>query len=1160
MYAIPLRLPFYARSGIYTLCFLLSFVLYVPAQVAQATTFRTANFYQSKDPRVTLQAKNEKLGAILEKIEKRSGYTFVYSNDDINTQQKLSVSVKEKSVSEVLDELLPPLHVDYEILKNKIILKPAKTAVPLAAGSSSLTSNLTFEAATAPNAKADTLIEGRVVDDNKNGLANVSVQVKGSSLGTATNATGYFSLHIPGGQRGIVLVFSSVGYIQREVPLEGQQRLLITMNAQSNDLGEVVVVGYGTQRKVSVTGAVDNVSSKAIQGRPVTNVSTALQGVSPNLIIQQKNFEPGQGVNINIRGLGTLGDNTPLVVIDGISGGDLNLINPNDIESVSVLKDAGTAAIYGSRSANGVILITTKKGHKNAKPMVSYNGIYGIQTPRITYKPVHAWENAYYKNESLVNSGLSPAFTPEQILALKEKGDGDWRVDNIVQDAGQQSHNITVSGGGATSTYLLSAGYLDQGNNFIGPNYGYKRYNIRLNQSSEIGKLKLNTILSYVKVQNKDHSYVAGTLLVDASRVPLYYSFQDSAGNYLTNPVSAQFNPKAILEKGGYRKSNDDEVFGNFSAEYPVIRDLKIRGVFGGTIRANHTFGRRNQLNFIPGGIYGDDREVFDNNFKSLFSNVQLLAEYNKKIHNHTIQVLVGGANESYKQEKNALYQTLTDPALGVPTSGTKIDATRSFNSNGTDLSDGSHPPATIETSINSLFGRAGYSYNDRYFAEVNFRYDGSSKFAKGNRWGFFPSVAAGWRVSEESFMEFVRPYVNSLKLRSSYGILGNQNVNAYQYQTAFYNYPNAYGFNNTVVGGAGYDLGNPSLTWEKAATFNIGVDATVLNRQLDISFDYFDKTTSDILYGRRDVPQLFGAGFPDYNVAKVKNRGWEIRATYNLPGKLISQTFSVNLADNLNELLALTYGATEQAEPKEEFEILRRVGQPITVYRGYKRNGYFQNLDDINKAPRFANSTVTPGDIKFVDRNGDGIIDDKDKFILGNPFPRYTYGFTYTAAIKGFDVQLFIQGVGKRDAMIRGEQVEPFHVGYGGTMYTHQTDYWTPSNPNAKYPRLAENGSASNKNNYRTGSDLYLFNAAYARLKNVQIGYTIPASILGKAHIQKVRVYLTGQNLVTLSKLTFLDPEITEFDNGTNLGAGANSARAYFMPIFYGGGVDITF
>jgi len=362
------------------------------------------------------------------------------------------------------------------------------------------------------------------------------------------------------------------------------------------------------------------------------------------------------------------------------------------------------------------------------------------------------------------------------------------------------------------------------------------------------------------------------------------------------------------------------------------------------------------------------------------------------------------------------------------------------------------------------------------------------------------------------------------------------------------------------VLPGSGFNLGNPDLTWEKAATFNIGFDATLLKKRLEFSFDYFNKTTSDILYARKDVPQLFGAGFPDYNVAKVKNRGWEMRATYNTTGRLFRHTFSVNLADNLNELVELTSGAAEVSERKEEFELLRRVGQPITVYYGYKTNGFYQTLDDINKAPKFAGSNVTAGDLKFVDKNGDGLIDDKDKFILGNPFPRYTFGFTYRVNFKGFDAGFLIQGVGKRDAMIRGEQVEPFHFGYGGTMYKHQTDYWTPTNPNAKYPRLAEAGSPSNTNNYRTGSDIYLFDAAYIRMKNVQLGYTLPVAITKQAKIQSLRLYFTAQNIFTISKLGFIDPEVTEFDNSTRFNVGANSARAYFLPVFYGGGIDITF
>ena len=1136
-------------------CALLLNVFPSAAQYVYATPKKTISATQSREEKVTLNIKNERLDNVLEKIEKQTGLVFVYANDEVDVSQKVSISVTDKAVPETVKQLLSPLGIGFMIVKDKIILQPANEKSPFTEGSKG-NSNLTDRAFAARIENAIS-INGKVTGEDGDGLALVNVLLKGTGNGTSTNNQGNFSLSVPDNQGNGILVFSLVGYVSQEVPLEGKTVVNVRLVADSKELTDVVVVGYGTQRKVSVTGAVDGINRKVIDGRPVTNLATALQGVSPNLIIQQRNFEPGQGVNINIRGLGTLGDNTPLVVIDGIMGGDINLINPADIENISILKDAGTAAIYGSRSANGVILITTKKGRKNSAPKITYSGIYGTQSPRITYHPVHAWENAYYKNESLANSGLAPAFTPSEIRQFSERGDGDWRVDNILNSAPQQTHNLSVSGGGANNTYMLSLGYFDQRNNFIGPDYGYKRYNIRFNQTTEYGKLKINTILSYAKVQGKDHSSDAGTLMVDATRVPLYYSYQDTAGNYLTNPVSAQFNPKAILENGGYRKSNDDEIFGNLNAEYAITKDLKIRGVFGGTARSNSLFGRRMELKFIPGGAYGNDKEVYDVNSKLLFTNLQLIAEYTKKIKSHEIRILAGSSNESSKDATSALYKTQTDAALGIPSASTIVEP-RSFNTNGTNSSNGN--PATIETSINSVFGRLGYSFTDRYFLEFNFRYDGSSKFLKDNRWGFFPSAAAAWRVSEEAFMDNFKTKIGDVKLRGSYGILGNQNVMAYQYQTTFSNFANAYAFNNAVVPRAGYNLGNPGLTWEKAATLNVGLDLTLLNRRLEFTVDYFNKTTSDILYRRGDVPQLFGAGFPDYNVAKVKNRGWEMKATYSVPGRVFRHSFAANVADNLNELLELTSGATEFKERKEEFELLRRVGQPITVYYGYRTNGFYQTLDDIAKYPRFANSTVTAGDLKFVDKNNDGVIDDKDKFILGNPFPRYTFGFTYNLNFKGIDFGFFIQGVGKRDAMIRGEQVEAFHFGYGGTMYKHQTDYWTPTNPDAKYPRLSEAGSASNTNNYRTGSDLYLFDAAYIRLKNVQLGYTLPSALTQKVKIQSLRFYFTAQNVVTLSKLGFIDPEVTEFNNNTSLQAGANSARAYFLPVFYGGGIDITF
>ncbi|TWR29620.1 TonB-dependent receptor [Mucilaginibacter pallidiroseus] len=1000
----------------------------------------------------------------------------------------------------------------------------------------------------------DISISGRVLDENNQPLPGVNVSIAGTTIGTITDVNGRYKLNVPDAYTGRSLTFSFIGYAKQEIPVAGKTEINVSLKANNTSLSEVVVVGYGTQKRINVTGAVGTISSKNIENKPVLNTYQALQGESPNLIIQQSNLNPGSDVTVNIRGVGTLGDNTPLVVIDGIVGGNLNTINPNDIASVSVLKDAGSAAIYGSRAANGVILVTTKGGRFNAKPTVNYNGSYGIQDAKVLVHKVDAWDNAYYKNQSLVNSGLPAAYSPDQIQALKDAGNGTWDIEHLLKTAPLQSHNLSITGGGETNSYYISAGYQNQGSNLIGnggsgADFGYQKYNLRLNQTSVIGKFRTNVILNYTKTRNKTNSVGDNNIFADANRVPHNYNWKDADGNYLTNPVASQYNEYGVLEKGGFNQADNDEIFGAFNGQLSVTKDLKLVGEFGGTIQNNGTFFRRTQVNYLPAGVYGNDLTVLDGNSKSFLTNTKLSAEYNKKINDHTFKVQIGGSSETYNQRGFQLQKTLTDPLLGTPTTGTIVDTQNSNNS-----------IAVNSTSLLSLFGRVNYSYKDRYLLEALFRQDASSKFAAGNRGSFFPSVSAGWIVTQESFMESLRNSLSTLKLRASYGVVGNQNVGNYQYQTTYFNYANAYGFGNNIVGGAGTNIANRDITWEKAAKLNVGLDAGLFGDKLVATLDYFRETRSDILAARADVPLIFGAGSPDYNVAKVRNTGWEVSLTYNLRGENLSQSFSVNVADNQNKLLKLTGDATENIYNQDVFQLIRRVGQPITQYYGYETNGFFQNQQDIDSSPKFANSGVQPGDLKFKDRNGDGILDEKDKTILGNPFPRYTFGFTYRASYKGFDLSLFVQGVGKRDAFLRGELVEPFHYGYGATVYDHQSDIWSPTNPDARYPILANIGSPSNTNNWRTGSDLYKYNAAYIRLKNVNIGYSFSKAVTQKLGIQRLRLSLIGQNLATLSKLKFIDPETTEFGNNLNPGSASNSARQYPLPVFYGAGLDITF
>jgi TonB-linked SusC/RagA family outer membrane protein len=990
-----------------------------------------------------------------------------------------------------------------------------------------------------------TRVEGTVVDEKGDPLPGVNIRVKNTQLGAATDVNGRYTLNVSVASG--TLVFSSLGYATQERPFTQAAKIDVKLLPSQNSLNDVVVVGYGTQRRASITSAVDQITAAAIQGKPAVNVTQALQGTSPSLIIQQRSSEPGAGININIRGISTLGDGSPLVVIDGIVGGDINLLNPSDIESVSVLKDAGSAAIYGSRSSNGVILVTTKQGKKNARTQVTYNGLVGVQLPKVFYKPVHGYENAILRNQANVNANQPVIYSAEQIRGLQQQGDTEFFLDAILKNALQQNHNLSLSGGSEKSSYLVSAGFVDQRNNLVGPNLGLRRYNYRMNMTNEYGKLKLNSILAYAHSDIKDHSSNTSTLIVDASRVPLYYQLKDDQGRYLTNDVLSQFNPLGVLEQGGYRKYNNDNLFGSLNAELAVTSFLKLRGVFGGTLNANNQYARTLQVNYFPNGVSGADRNTNDDNTKNLLLNTQFLAEFNKVFNKkHSTTVLLGVSNESFNSEGSSLYRRFTDPELGTPISETVIDP-NSSNSN----------QRTVETSLNSLFGRANYAYQDKYYGEFSFRVDASSKFAKLNRSAFFPSFSAGYRLSQESFMEKYRNNVGDLKFRGSYGILGLQNVGNYQYQTTYGSFQNAYAFNNVSLTGASFAFANPDIRWERAATLNLGADATFLKNTLTISLDYFNKHTRDILIPPAPIGVYGVTQLADFNAGEVQNRGWEINVNYRLNSRDFRHVFNFNLGDTKNKVLY--YENSTRLSKYDEMQVILQAGLPYQSYVGLKRDGYFQNLDEIAAGPKPAGLALSPGDIRYVDVNKDGVINDRDNFVLGSPFPRYNFGFTYNVAYKQFDATIFIQGVGRRSTFVRGELVEPFHFNYGQTMYQHQLDFWTPTNPNAAYPRLAANGSASNENNFRRGSDLYIYNAAYARLKNVQLGYTLPKKIAGKIGMQSLRAYLSGQNLYTISGLKFLDPEASEFDNRLSAG-GANSGRTYPTPVYIGFGVDVTF
>ncbi|CCH00172.1 hypothetical protein FAES_2163 [Fibrella aestuarina BUZ 2] len=996
--------------------------------------------------------------------------------------------------------------------------------------------------------KALVTVTGTIVDETGGPLVGVSVIERGTQNGTTTNAQGQFTLNVANPQS--TLIFSFIGYVTQQLEVGNRTTFDVKLLPDTKSLSEVVVVGYGTQRRASVTGAVDQVGQQALEGRPVTNVSQALQGVSPNLIVQQASGEPGAPLNINIRGISTLGNNSPLVIVDGIPG-SIDVLNPSDIESISVLKDAGSAAIYGSRSANGVILITTKKGAKNGRTTVTYNGTYGMQTPTLLRQSVEAWEYAMLKNEALVNSGLSPQFTPDQIAGFQQRGSSPWYLNEILKDqAPQQNHNLSVSGGNANTTYHFSAGFLNQNNLFKGPDFGLKRYNYRLNLTQQLSKVKFTGILAYARNQIKEHAFSSDVLLVDAARMPRTYPITDSLGRYVLSPILSESNPLARLEQGGYRQYDNDNVYGNVSAEWEVFNGFKLRGIFGGELNANHQYQFQRAINYLP-YVGGTDNiaSVKDENYKSLFTNVQLLASYEKSIGKHSFNGLVGLSNEGFTSQASGLFKRDVDNDLGTDISRTIIQPV-SYNSN----------QRTSQNALSSVFGRVNYTFADRYIAEVNFRYDGSSRFAKANRWGFFPSAALAWRITEEAFANNFRDRFGDWKLRASYGVLGNQNVGDFQYQSTYFNFANAYAFNNAGVAGTGLTLANPNITWERAQTFNLGLDASVWRNRVTFSFDYFDKLTKDILINP-SVPGLYGGSVPNYNAAQVRNQGWEVAATLRHTTGDVRHNLTLNLADSRNRVVAVD-GKTDVSYIGELATILRE-GLPVRSYFGYQSNGYFQTLEQLGAGPTptfVSPGDLRPGDVRYVDQNGDGRIDEADRVVLGNPFPRYTYGVTYNVAWRGFDVNIFVQGVGQRSLFLRGEAVEPFHGPYQDAIFKHQTDYWTPTNPDAAYPRLTLGGAS--RNNWGVGSDRFLQDAAYARLKNLQVGYTLPSRLTNKVGVSRLRIYYTGQNLVTLTNMQVgIDPEATEFNNSLGFSNGSvNSGRVYPNPKFNGIGLDVTF
>lgn len=1042
-------------------------------------------------------------------------------------------------------------------------LNKISTAYMLAVGlaASPMLFPITAYAAQAPDqavsSQSQRTVQGTVTDESGEPLVGVSVIAKGTTRGTATDIDGHFQLNCAS---SATIVISYVGYAKAEYAVS-KLPATIVLKEDTQMLDEVVVIGYGTTTRTAQVGAVDQVKGEKIVARPVLSMTQAMQGAAPNVIIQSNSYDPNnQETSFNIRGVTSTTSSSPLFVIDGIVAdeGAFNRLNPNDVANISILKDAGAAAIYGSRSAAGVVLVTTKSGKKDTPASVTFSANLGWEDPYYPFDAVDGYQNAILYNQALVNSGSDPKFSPADIQDLyAHRSEERWALDEIQRTALQQKYNVQVSGGSDKTTYMFSLGYYNQESNLVGKNNkGIQRYNMRMNIGTDIGRLHLGAIMAFTRNDSQMSTANLFNVYANAKRTPKYYynNLVDDQGRYVANSTVADQHALAELCGDGYNKYRNNDWQGNISADFKIIDGLKLRGVLGVNVN-NQT----RSTSSIPYEYYSSTGELQEVSLKDYGAsnwnsdtyriNSQLLLDFNRTFNGvHNVNAMFGFTNESYTEQYNSISEGYVDPDLGVAT-----DQTTSENGA---LSGSTFLENHGRTGISSWIGRFGYNWAERYFAEFTFRYDGSSKFHKDCRWGFFPSVSVAWRPSEESFMETYRENIGDLKVRLSYGVLGNQAVGNYDRFTTYSIYSGGLVFNNESSNWAGFSTGQSDLTWEKTKTYNAGVDASFLNNALQFSFDAFYKRTSDILQTPL-YPGVYGTSVPRANIGEMSNRGWEMSINYYLRTGDFNHNFTFNLGDSQNKLLS--YPGHEKINGMDGAWYIYREGLPLMSYYGYQIEGIFQNYEEIESSATPAGLEIQPGNYKYKDVNGDGVINENDRVVLGNPFPRYTFGFTYALEWKGIDFSMFWQGVGKRSQYVRGEMLEPFHANYSQLIYKHQLDFWTPTNPDAEYPRLAVSGSDSNQNDYM-GNSAMIRNGAYARLKNLTVGYSLPTKLIKKAGITKCRFYVTGENLLTLCANSWIDPEVTNANSTLGYSSNGTYYRSYPSLRYFGMGLDITF
>ena len=994
------------------------------------------------------------------------------------------------------------------------------------------------------SAQSTIKVSGKITSATGDPLQGATVAEKNTTNMTTTNVTGDFALVVPD---NAVLVISHISFQKQEVPVGGNTQLLIKLDSLENTLSDVIVVGYTTQRKATITGAISSVNMSDLESRRVADVAQALQGQVAGVQVTQSTGAPGEEISIRIRGEGTIGNNSPLFIVDGIPSRDISFLNPADIQSMTVLKDASAASIYGSRASAGVIVVTTKSGRKG-KSSVDINYFNGIQKATNLPKMLNAAQYMDKLEEAWNNSGNTGT---NPYTADKNRSDfanTDW-LDELFEIGHSQNLQLTASGGSEKIQYLLSAGYYKQDGIVIYDHDQYQRFNFRTNVNASLTdrlNVGVNLLFSHAK-QDKlsskgDQPGIIRHALIRPPVIGVYkdksdptYSpddpftdlpFYKTPWDNNNNRYEFGSNPVALAFFTNDKRKNF-KTFGNVYAEYAFLRDrqLKFKTNIGLDLNLTHNkafnqnFGDDNGGgNAIDAGLGRQNRPSGLNEERGEETTITWnnTLNYTKNFQKHTISAMVGS-------------EYISSQSSSIGASRQRFDFVREsfqyLDFGG--LLDRSNGGSGSEWALFSLFSSATYMYDTKYILTANFRADASSRFGPNNQWGYFPSVSAGWKISNENFMQDVN-WISDLKLRASIGKLGNQEIGNYTYLTLLRKAGDKYVVDR---------YGNPDLKWESTTQTNIGVDLGLLQNKLYFSIDYFDKTTSDILLPSQ-LPSFVGEVKPTFiNAGEVSNKGIEIALNYRNKGKDFQYSINANMATVTNRVEKL-----HRNLPNITGDIYRtEPGHPLSAFYGYVMDGIYQNQAEITSHLHGAATQTKPGDIKFKDLNGkgadgkltgkpDGIINEDDRTFIGNPIPKLSYGLNLSADYKGFDLSILFQGVEGVDKYNDAKQI----TDYDTRPFNHSVSVlnsWHGEGTSNTIPRTTFNDNGSSKK-----SSIFVEDASYLRLKNLELGYSLRTiRAISQIGVQNVRLYISAQNLFTVTKYTGLDPESTDIlDRGT--------------------------